>query len=560
MGHGARRAHSRSFVGAEGRRIPLARVSHMRRSPRRLVTLISGAVRSRVPGSRSRRRARAGRTSKPVRRPPHSYLHRRRSAAHRFSARHLPAGQLGGARDVRHVRHRLHGPPGADADPHARRLGGPSASPRLSGGRRGRGVLRGARDLANRPRGSVIESPGVTVTRTGEHGAFGGELLTVNFGPHHPSTHGVLRLIVDLDGEQIKRIQPVIGYLHTGIEKQMEALRWQQGVVVTDRHDYLSPPINNLAYALAVEKLMGVEVPPRAQALRVIMSELTRLSSHLVWMGTSGLELGAMSMLMYCFREREQIMDLNEEISGFRMHTSYIRPGGVFADATPRFLEMLDKFVREMPGHIDEYEDLLTMNPIWRARTIGIGRLPAEDAKVLGASGPMLRGSGVAWDLRKSMPYSGYESYDFEVAVSNDCDCYGRYLVRIKEMREAVKILRQALDRLPDGPVNIDDRKMLPPPREELETSMEAVIHHFKLFTEGYTVPAGDAYVAVESGRGENGCYIVSDGTHKPRRVKFRSASFVNLQALERMALNHMVADMIAIIGTADAVLGDCDR
>jgi NADH-quinone oxidoreductase subunit D len=407
---------------------------------------------------------------------------------------------------------------------------------------------------------SVIESPGVTVTRTGEQGAFGGELLTVNFGPHHPSTHGVLRLIVDLDGEQIKRVQPVIGYLHTGIEKQMEALRWQQGVVVTDRHDYLSPPINNLAYALAVEKLMGVEVPPRAQVLRVIMSELTRLSSHLVWMGTSGLELGAMSMLMYCFRERETIMDLNEEISGFRMHTSYIRPGGVFADSTPRFLEMLDTFIGEMPGHIDEYEALLTMNPIWRSRTIGIGRLPAEDAKVLGATGPMLRGSGVAWDLRKSIPYSGYETYDFEVAVSNDCDCYGRYLVRIKEMREAVKILRQALDKLPDGPVNVDDRKMLPPPREELETSMEAVIHHFKLFTEGYSVPPGDAYVAVESGRGENGCYIVSDGTHKPRRVKFRSASFVNLQALERMALNHMVADMIAIIGTADTVLGDCDR
>src|SRR5205814_1172392 len=275
---------------------------------------------------------------------------------------------------------------------------------------------------------------------------FGGELLSVNFGPHHPSTHGVLRLIVDLDGEQVRSVKPVIGYLHTGIEKQMEALRWQQGVVVTDRHDYLSPPINNLAYALAVERLMGVEAPPRAQALRVIMSELTRLSSHLVWLGTSGLELGAMSMLMYCFRERETILDMNEEISGFRMHTSYIRPGGVMADATPRFLDMLASFVKEMPGHVAEY----------------------------------------------------------------------------------------------------DDRKMLPPPREELETSMEAVIHHFKLFTEGYSVPAGDVYVAVESGRGENGCYIVSDGMHKPRRVKFRSASFVNLQALERMALNHMIADMIA--------------
>src|SRR6195256_6500215 len=373
---------------------------------------------------------------------------------------------------------------------------------------------------------------GVTITKTGEQGAFGGELLTVNFGPHHPSTHGVLRLIVDLDGEQIRRVKPVIGYLHTGIEKQMEGLRGQQGVVVTDRHDYLSPPINNLAYALAVEKLMGVEVPPRAQVLRVIMSELTRLSSHLVWMGTSGLELGAMSMLMYCFRERDTILDMNEEISGFRMHTSYIRPGGVFADATPRFLEMLDKFIGTMPGHIDEYENLLTMNPIWRPRTIGTGRLSPEDAKVRGASGPMIRGSGIAWDLRKSMPYSGYENYDFEVAVSLDCDCYGRYLVRIKEMREAVKILKQALDKLPDGPVNVDDRKMLP----------------------------GDVSVAVESGGGENGCYIVSDGTHKPRRVKFRSASFVNLQALERMALNHMVADMIAIIGTADAVLGDVDR
>jgi NADH:ubiquinone oxidoreductase subunit D len=232
----------------------------------------------------------------------------------------------------------------------------------------------------------------------------------------------------------------------------------------------------------------------------------------------------------------------------------------VFADTTSRFLELLDDFINKMPGHIDEYEDLLTMNPIWRRRTMGIGILPAEDAKVLGATGPMLRGSGVDWDLRKTMPYSGYETYDFEVATSDLCDCYGRYLVRIKEMREAVRILRQALDRLPDGPVNVDDRKILPPPREELETSMEAVIHHFKLFTEGYSVPPGDVYVAVESGRGENGCYVVSDGTHKPRRVKFRAASFVNLQPLERMAMNHMIADMIAIIGTADAVLGDVDR
>jgi len=397
------------------------------------------------------------------------------------------------------------------------------------------------------------------MTLTRERG-LGGELLTVNFGPQHPSTHGVLRLVVELDGEVIRRVQPVIGYLHTGIEKQMEALRWQQGVVVTDRHDYLSPPINNLAYALAVEQLMGVEAPPRAQVLRVIMSELTRIASHLIWLGTSGIELGAMGIFMYCLRDREKILDLNEEISGYRMHTSYIRPGGVMADATPRFLEMLDAFIREMPRNVDEYENLLTHNPIFIERTRGIGRLSAEDAVRLGATGPMIRGSGLPWDLRRDRPYCGYETYDWEVAVDGACDCYGRYLVRIKEMRESCRILRQALDRLPGGPVNVDDRKLLPPPREELETSMEAVIHHFKLFTEGYSLPPGDVYVAVESGRGENGCYIVSDGTHKPRRVKFRAASFVNLQALEIMAIGHMIADFVAIVGTADTVLGDVDR
>jgi NADH-quinone oxidoreductase subunit D len=398
---------------------------------------------------------------------------------------------------------------------------------------------------------------GMTITRERRRGS---DTLTVNFGPQHPSTHGVLRLVVDLDGEVIRKVRPVIGYLHTGIEKQMEALRWQQAVVVTDRHDYLSPPINNLAYALAVEKLMGVEAPPRAQVLRVIMSELTRLGSHLVWLGTSAIELGAMSMFMYCLRDREKVLAMNEEVSGYRMHTSYIRPGGVMADATARFLEMLDAFIREMPSNIDEYESLLTRNPIWIERTHGIGYLSADDAVRLGATGPMIRGSGVAWDLRKDRPYCGYEQYDWEVAVETACDCYARYLVRIKEMRESVKILRQALDRLPGGPVSVDDRKMLPPPREELDTSMEAIIHHFKLFTEGYSPPPGQVYVAVESGRGENGCYVVSDGTHKPRRVKFRAASFVNLQALEHMALGHMIADFIAIIGTADTVLGDVDR
>jgi NADH-quinone oxidoreductase subunit D len=409
---------------------------------------------------------------------------------------------------------------------------------------------------------TVEETPrqGMTITRGTGQGPGEGELLTINFGPQHPSTHGVLRLVVDLDGEVIRRVRPVIGYLHTGIEKQMEALRWQQGVVVTDRHDYLSPPINNLAYALAVEKLMGVEAPPRATVLRVIMSELTRISSHLIWLGTSGIELGAMGIFMYCLRDREKILDMNEEISGFRMHTSYIRPGGVSVDATPRFLEMLEAFVEEFPRSIQQFEDLLTANPIFMERLQGVGHLSPDDAVRLGATGPMIRGSGLAWDLRRDRPYCGYETYDWDVAVEPGCDCYARYLVRIKEFKESVKILRQALDRLPGGPINVDDRKMLPPPREELETSMEAVIHHFKLFTEGYSPPPGDVYVAVESGRGENGCYIVSDGTHKPRRVKFRAASFVNMQSLELMAIGHMIADFIAIIGTVDAVLGDADR
>ena len=409
----------------------------------------------------------------------------------------------------------------------------------------------------------TLDRQPVTITRqpnpAPEEG-FGGEILTVNFGPQHPSTHGVLRLVVDLDGEVIRRVKPVIGYLHTGIEKQAEALRWQQAVVVTDRHDYLSPPINNLAYALAVERLLGLEAPPRAQALRVIMSELTRIASHCVWIGTSALELGAMSVFMYALRERERVLAMNEEISGFRMHTSYIRPGGVSGDATDRFWDLLHSFLEDMPRRVDEYEDLLTTNPIWVRRTSGIGILTPEQAIALGATGPMIRGSGIPFDLRRDKPYSGYEKYEFEVVTSDRCDCYGRYLIRMKEMREAVRIIRQVMDTIPEGPFNADDRKVLPPPREELETSMEGVIHHFKLMTEGYSVPPGDVYVAVESPRGEHGVYAVSDGTHKPRRIKFRSASFVNLQALETMALGSMVADLIAIIGTADTVLGDVDR
>ena len=399
---------------------------------------------------------------------------------------------------------------------------------------------------------------GATITR--ERRGPRDEYLTVNFGPQHPSTHGVLRLVVDLDGEVVRRITPVVGYLHTGIEKQMESLRYQQAVVLTDRHDYFAPLSNNLCYALAVEELMGVEVPPRAQALRVLMTELTRIASHITWLGTSAIELGAMGVFMYCFRDRETIMEMNEEISGFRMHTSYIRPGGVMADLTPRFGSLLEAFLARMPSNIDEYEALLTHNPIWIARTRGIGILTAEDGIRIGATGPMLRGAGLPWDLRRDRPYAGYEKYDFEVPVEDGADCYSRYVVRIREMRESLKIIRQAYEGIPGGPVNVDDRKMLPPPREELETSMEAVIHHFKLFTEGYSPPPGDVYQAVESPRGEHGVYLVSDGTHKPRRVKFRSSSFCNLQALEHMALGSMIADLMAILGTLDTIVGDIDR
>ncbi len=396
-------------------------------------------------------------------------------------------------------------------------------------------------------------------TRLPEAG-IGGELLTVNLGPQHPSTHGVLRVIANLDGEVIRRAECEIGYLHTGIEKNLEALKYLQGVTLTDRADYLCPPANNLAYALAVEKLLGVEAPARAQALRVIMVELGRIASHLVYLGTSALELGAMSVFLYCFRERDAILDMNEEISGVRMMTSYIRPGGVAEDATVRFLELAWEFSERLPAHIDEYEALLTENPIWQQRTRGVGILPKALALELGTTGPGLRASGVDWDLRKTAPYCGYENYDFSSIVLDGCDCFDRYLVRVREMRESNKIIRQALQRLPEGPTTVDDRKLTPPPRTEMETSMEAVIHHFKLFTQGFGPPVGDAYAAIESPRGELGVYIVSDGSPKPRRVKLRTPSFVNLQALSPVAEGNMVADVVAIIGSLDAVMGDVDR
>jgi len=386
------------------------------------------------------------------------------------------------------------------------------------------------------------------------------ELLTVNMGPQHPSTHGVLRLELTLDGEVVVKCRPVIGYLHTGIEKTFEAKTYVQGVVLTDRMDYLNPLGNNLAYALSIEKLMSCDIPPRATVLRVLLAELTRLASHLMFVGSVALDLGASSPFLYCWREREKILDFFEGISGVRMMTSFIRPGGLARDIEPPLLAQISTFIDAMPAYIDSYEGLLTGNPIFRERTEGIGLLPADEALALGVTGPALRGSGVALDIRKANPYCGYETYDFDVPTGTVGDCFDRYLVRVAEMRESVKLCRQTLDSLPSGAVQTSDRKVMPPPRAELAKSMEAVIHHFKLWTEGIRPPAGEAYVGVESPRGELGFYIVSDGTGRPIRVHERAPSFANLQALPRITEGGVVADVVACIASLDPIMGEVDR
>jgi len=384
--------------------------------------------------------------------------------------------------------------------------------------------------------------------------------LILNLGPHHPSTHGVLRLVLELDGEMVVNATPDIGYLHTGIEKTAESLQYQQALVVTDRMDYLNPLGNNLAYALSIEKLVGCEIPPRATVLRVLLAELTRLSSHLMFVGSMALDLGASSPFLYCWREREKILDFFERTSGVRMMTSFIRPGGLARDISTDIIADISTFTDAMPGYIDSYEELLTGNPIFRERTEGVGILPPEDALALGCTGPVLRGSGVALDIRKTNPYCGYEQYDFAVPTGTVGDCYDRYLVRVAEMRECVKICRQTLDNLPGGSVQTSDRKVMPPPREELAKSMEAVIHHFKLWTEGIRPPAGEAYVGVESPRGELGFYIVSDGSGRPIRVHERAPSFANLQALPRITEGGAVADVVACIASMDPIMGEVDR
>lgn len=384
--------------------------------------------------------------------------------------------------------------------------------------------------------------------------------LILNMGPQHPSTHGVLRLVLELDGEIVVNCEPVIGYLHTGFEKTFETKTYWQGVTLTDRMDYLSPLGNNLVYSLAVETLLEVEVPPRATVARVILAELTRLASHLVWLGTQALDLGAMSVFLYCFREREKILDIFEMCSGQRMMTSYIRPGGLVYDLPRGFEEAVREILEIMPARIDEYEALLTNNDIWRDRTMGIGVLPLDEAIRLCVTGPSLRASGGDYDLRRDRPYLSYPEYDFNVIVGSRGDVYERYLVRVREMRETLKIIRQALDRLPGGPHVTSDRKVAFPPRSELATSMEALIHHFKLVTEGYRVPPGEVYTAIESPRGELGIYLVADGSGKPYRLHVRAPSFANLQALPAIAKGGLVADLVAMIGSLDPVLGEVDR
>ncbi len=386
------------------------------------------------------------------------------------------------------------------------------------------------------------------------------DTMTLNMGPQHPSTHGVFRVILEMDGEIVGSAEPDIGYLHTGIEKTSEAKRYVHVIPMTDRLDYLNPLGNNLAFCLTTEKLLGTEIPERAQYLRVIMCELTRMASHLVWLATHALDIGAMTVFLYCWREREMLLDLNEEISGVRMMTSYIRIGGVAQDATPQWLEKVRKFIDYFPAKIDEYEKLLTKNPIWLDRTEGVGVMTREEAINYSMSGPVLRASGVKFDFRKNRPYSGYENFNFDVPTGQNGDIYDRYLVRVEEMRQSREIVRQALDKLPKGPYKTVDNKVSLPPRKDLHTSMEALIHHFKLVSEGISVPKGETYVPTEGPRGEVGFYIVSDGSNTPYRVKLRAPSFMAITGMCAMMTGCFIADVVAVIGSIDIVMGEVDR
>ena len=386
------------------------------------------------------------------------------------------------------------------------------------------------------------------------------ETMILNLGPSHPSTHGVLRVMVELDGETVLRSKAVIGYLHTGMEKTGEELMYHQGSTNVTRMDYLSPFFNELTYSLSVEKLLGVEIPPRATWIRMLMCELNRISSHFLWLATNGSDIGAINMLVYGWRDREMLLAFFEKVTGLRMNHNYIRPGGVAADLPDGWRDDLVALCDAIPRRMDEYDNLLTGQPILQKRLQGVGPIDADTAISLGLTGPLLRSTGVAWDLRRDDPYLAYDDVDFDVIVGTNGDCWDRYAIRFNEIRESVRIIEQIIDMMPEGDFRVQDKKVTPPPRNRIDESMEALIHHFKLYTEGFRVPAGDAYVPVESPRGESGCYIVSDGTSRPYRLHMRAASFANLQGLPHLARGSLIADTIAIVSTIDPILGDVDR
>jgi NADH-quinone oxidoreductase subunit D len=386
------------------------------------------------------------------------------------------------------------------------------------------------------------------------------QTMIINMGPQHPSTHGVLRLMLELDGETVLRTKPIIGYLHTGMEKNAEGLTYLQGSTNVTRMDYVSPFYNELVLSLATEALLGIEVPPRAMWIRMLMCELNRMSSHLLFLATNGMDLGAVSMMIYGWREREEVLRFFEQVTGLRMNHNYIRPGGVAADLPPGWRDEVLRLLDLIPPRLDEYDILLTEQPLFRERSQGVGIITAQEAIALGITGPILRSTGVAWDLRRDMPYMAYDQLDFDVVVGSYGDCFDRYAIRLNEVRESMKIVRQILDKMPLGDYRVQDKKVTPPPRARIDESMEALIHHFKIFTEGYKVPEGEVYVAIESPRGEVGCYLVSDGSAKPYRMHIRAPSFANLQALPHMMRGGLIADAVAVISSVDPVLGDVDR
>ncbi len=384
--------------------------------------------------------------------------------------------------------------------------------------------------------------------------------FTLNFGPQHPAAHGVLRLVLELDGEVVERVDPHIGLLHRGTEKLIEHKTYLQALPYFDRLDYVSPMAQEYPFALAVEKLLGCEPPLRAQYIRVMFAEITRILNHLLWLSSQAIDVGAMTPFLWAFEDRERLMELYEAVSGARMHANYFRPGGVSGDLPAGLAERISDYIESIPKHLDDIEELLTENRIFKQRMVEIGVVTAEQAMDFGFSGPMLRGSGVAWDLRKAQPYDVYDRMDFDIPVGKNGDCYDRYLVRIEEMHQSVRIIKQCLEQMPGGPVKTLDRKIAPPPRAEMKQSMEALIHHFKLYTEGYHVPAGETYTAVEAPKGEFGVYLVSDGSNRPYRCKIRPTGFAHLQALDAMCKGHMLADLVAIIASQDIVFGEIDR